>query len=564
VNRQMGAADRHRCLLVADFNLGNFAGLLGNDPEEPKVEVIGTPYGQVVPVLAPEGGGWREAPDCCLVWTRPEGVCESFGRLLAEEQVELEAVLGEVDEFAELLLDVAGRVKGLFAAAWWTPFLHRGYGMLDLRPGEGVGDVLLRMNLRLADRLGEADNAYLLDTRKWVETAGPAAFQPKLWYMGKIPFGQQVFAEAVRDLKAGLNGLDGRGRKLIVVDLDDTLWGGIVGEVGWEQLKLGGHDHVGEAFADFQRALKGLNRRGILLAIASKNEERVALEGIAQHPEMVLSLDDFAGWRIDWEDKAQNIADMVAELNLGLQSVVFIDDNPAERSRVREALPEVFVPEWPADPALYPSALLGLRCFDAPRVSVEDRQRSRMYAAERQRWETKRRVPSLQEWLDSLELKVEVEELGAANLPRAAQLLNRTNQMNLSTRRLSEGELRQWAEGSGRQVWVFHVSDRFGDSGLTGLASLERRGKEAQVVDFVLSCRVMGRQIEETMIHHLGQRAGKAGGERLLVELVPTAKNAPCRDFFFRVFQEEGGESRFVWELERDLPLPSHVELRKR
>ena len=156
------------------------------------------------------------------------------------------------------------------------------------------------------------------------------------------------------DLKAGLNGLDGRGRKLIVVDLDDTLWGGIVGEVGWEQLKLGGHDHVGEAFADFQRALKGLNRRGILLAIASKNEERVALEGIAQHPEMVLSLDDFAGWRIDWEDKAQNIADMVAELNLGLQSVVFIDDNPAERSRVREALPEVFVPEWPADPALYP------------------------------------------------------------------------------------------------------------------------------------------------------------------------------------------------------------------
>jgi len=557
----MGVADPHRCLLVADFNLGNFAGLLGNDPQEPKVEVIGTPYGQVVPVLAPESGGWREGPDCCLVWTRPEGVCESFGRLLAGERVERETVLGEVDEFAELLLDVAGRVKGLFAAAWWTPFLQRGRGMLDLRPGVGVGDVLLRMNLRLADRLGEADNAFLLDTRKWVETAGSATFQAKLWYMGKIPFGQQVFAEAVRDLKAGLDGLDGRGRKLIVVDLDDTLWGGIVGEVGWEQLKLGGHDHAGEAFADFQRALESLNRRGILLAIASKNEERVALEAIAQHPEMVLGPDDFASWRIDWEDKAQNIADMVAELNLGLQSVVFIDDNPAERARVREALPEVFVPEWPADPALYPSALLGLRCFDAPRVSDEDRQRSRIYAAERQRRETQRRVPSLQEWLDSLELKVRVEELSAANLPRAAQLLNRTNQMNLATRRLAEGELREWAEGAERQVWVFHASDRFGNSGLIGLTSLECLGKEVQVVDFVLSCRVMGRQIEETMIYYSSQRAEEAGAKRLVAELLPTAKNGPCRDFFARIFAERDRVNRFVRELGEDLPLPSHVEL---
>jgi FkbH-like protein len=557
----MGVADPHRCLLVADFNLGNFAGLLGNDPEEPKVEVIGTPYGQVVPALARGGTWWEEAPDCCLVWTRPEGVCESFGRLLAGERVDLETVFGEVDEFAERLLDAAGRVKGLFAAAWWTPFLQRGQGMLDLRPGVGVGDALLRMNLRLADRLGEADNIFLLDTRKWVETAGSATFQPKLWYMGKIPFGQQVFAEAVRDLKAGLDGLDGRGRKLIVVDLDDTLWGGIVGEVGWEQLKLGGHDHAGEAFVDFQRALKRLNRRGILLAIASKNEERVALEAIAQHPEMVLGLADFAGWRIDWGDKGQNIDDMVAELNLGLQSVVFIDDNPAERARVGEALPEVFVPEWPADSALYASTLLGLRCFDAPRVSAEDRQRSLMYAAERQRRETRGRVPSLQEWLDSLELKVRVEELNAANLPRAAQLLNRTNQMNLSTRRLSETELREWADGEGREVWVFHASDRFGDSGLTGLASLECRGEKGLIIDFVLSCRVMGRQIEETMIHHLTQRAGEAGTERLVAELVSTAKNAPCRDFFSRVFQEEDQGNRFVRELERDLPLPSHVEL---
>jgi FkbH-like protein len=325
-------------------------------------------------------------------------------------------------------------------------------------------------------------------------------------------------------------------------------------------LRVGGHDHVGEAFVDFQRELKALSRRGILLAIASKNEEKVALEAIEKHPEMILERDDFVGWRIDWEDKALNIVDLVAALNLGLRSVVFIDDSPAERSRVREALPEVLVPEWPVDPALYAAALRDLRCFDVPRISSVDRERTGMYAAERRRRELKKEVPSLEDWFRSLALRVRAEPLNAGNAPRASQLLDRTHQMNLTGRQLSAAELLAWAALPGREAWVFYVSDRFGDSGLTGLASLEEKERWGLVADFALSCRVMGRQVEEAMVHHLVERASARGLEQLRAECVPTPQNGPCLSFFTRRLPAAGAHA-FSWELKRSFPLPPHIEL---
>lgn len=554
----------YRCLLISDFNLDNLAGLLTYDEEEPRVEVIVAPYGQPVSgLIQRQGEWWQQKPHCGLVWTRPEGAIAAFGRRFQGEGVADGEILAEVDAFAELLRQAAGQLKALFVPTWEVPGWQRGYGPLDLRPGLGIGYALLQMNLRLADRLADLANVFVLDLRRWLEPAGDRAFQPRLWQLARIPFHRSVFVEAVRDLKAALRGLEGQARKLIALDLDDTLWGGIVGEVGWEGLRLGGHDPTGEAFLEFQRALKTLSRRGVLLAIVSRNEEQVALEAIARHPEMILRLEDFAGWRINWQDKAQNLADLVAELNLGLASVVFIDNDPVERARIRQALPEVWVPEWPAHPSLYASTLLGLRCFDRPEVSSEDRDRIQHYAAERQRREQRRQVPSLEEWLASLELKVRVEPLALANAPRAAQLLKRTNQMNLTGRRLTETELLAWVKGPGRECWVFSVADRFGDSGLTGLASLEQCGATGWIADFALSCRVMGRRVEEAMIYYLVQRARELGLREVCAECVPTAKNRPCRDFFARIFAVGEQENSFVWSLTQEFPLPPHLELRR-
>jgi FkbH-like protein len=305
-----------------------------------------------------------------------------------------------------------------------------------------------------------------------------------------------------------------------------------------------------------------MKNRGILLAIASKNEEQVALEAIRKHPEMVLKLEDFAGWRINWQDKAQNVLDLMTELNLGPQSTLFIDDNPAERARVKESLPEVLVPDWPEDPLFYPAALLSLRCFEMPSLSQEDLVRTSMYLSENKRQALKQTVSSLEDWLTRLAIRVQVEELHPANLQRATQLLNKTNQMNLSTRRMSEAELMAWAEDKHHRLWTMRVSDKFGDAGLTGIISLEIQDPNAQIVDFILSCRVMGRKIEEAMLATAIQHAAALGVEEVYARYIPTAKNKPCLDFFKSLaprFQQQG--ERFIRDGKKPFPVPGHITL---
>ena len=553
----------HTCVLVSDFNLQNFAGYLANDPEFPTIEAISTPYGQVpATLLDKDAPCWQNEPDVAVVWTRPESVIPDFNALLKYEQIRLPEILQQVDEFCTLLTSISRRVKYVLVPSWVLPFYRRVFGVLDMKTGIGLTNTLMRMNLRLTENLEQASNIYVLNTQRWVEQVGNSAFSLKLWYLGKIVFDNAVFKAAVRDVKAALGGLLGFSRKLIILDLDDTLWGGIVGDTGWENLVLGGHHHLGEAYVDFQQALKSLQNRGVLLAIVSKNEEQIALEAIGKHPEMVLKQDDFVGWRINWQDKAQNILDLLTELNLGPQSAVFIDDNPAERARVKESLPEVLVPDWPPDPLFYPATLLGLRCFDMPSLSREDLDRTAMYLSDNKREALKKAVSSTGEWLNGLGIRVQVEELHSANLQRAAQLLNKTNQMNLSTRRLSETELAAWADDPGHRLWTIRVADKFGDAGLTGIVSLEIQDQTAQIVDFILSCRVMGRKIEEALLSIAIQSARESGVEGVSARYIPTPKNKPCLDFFKALvprFQQQG--ENFIQNGKQPFAVPGHIEI---
>jgi FkbH-like protein len=549
------------CVLVSDFNLRNLAGYTANDPEPPVLQPVIAASGEPVPaLLEPAARHWEPRPEAALIWTQPQSVSPTFAALLRCEPAGSRQALAEVDEFCARLRAIGGRVGHAFVPTWVVPTYRRIFGMLDTQNDVGPANTLMRMNLRLMENLESVSNLHVLNAQRWIEAAGAGAFAPKLWYLGKIPFGNAVFQAAVGDVKAALRGATGCGRKLVIVDLDDTLWGGVVGEVGWERLVLGGHHHAGEAFADFQRALKSLKNRGILLAVVSKNEEAVAIEAIRRHPEMVLGVEDFAARRINWQDKAHNVLEVLGELNLGPQSAVFIDDSPAERARVREGLPEVLVPDWPRDPVHYPAALLSLRCFETPSLSAEDLARTALYLSESRRAELKRAVGSTAEWLKGLAVRVRVETLGPANLQRAAQLLNKTNQMNLSTRRMSEAELAAWAEPGHRRLWTFRVSDRFGDAGLTGIASIEVQGRMAQIVDFVMSCRVMGRGIEEAMLFTAIAHA--PADAELHARYLPTARNTPCLDFFKGLaprFRQEA--DLFVRDAGHPFPLPGHIEL---
>lgn len=474
---------------------------------------------------------WEQPHDAALVWTRPDAAIPSFRELAEFRVVRLERILAEVDEFATALMRLRDRVTIVLVPTWTSPPHVRGLGPSDLRPG-GLGHALAAMNLRVLDRLASVPNLFALDTRSWLVEAGARAMEPSFWYMAKLPFAPQVFARAAAEAKSALVTARKGPRKLLVLDLDDVLWGGIVGEDGTKGLRLGGHDPVGEAFADFQRTLKALHNRGVLLAIASRNDEAVALDAIRTHPEMVLRENDFVAHRIDWRDKAGNIAELTAELGLGLDSVVFIDDSPAERARVREALPEVFVPEWPVETMRYAQALSSLRCFDTLGLTNEDRERGDLYRAEHAREAGRRAEQSAQDWLRSLDLVVQVEEFGERNLKRIAQLVNKTNQMNLTTRRHSEAELQQWCREPQRRLWSFRAADRFGDSGLIGVLSVEAIGERLQLVDFLLSCRVVGRGIELLMIHQAVKHATEAGLSRVVARHVPSERNRPCLEFW--------------------------------
>jgi len=524
-----------RGLLISDFNIENLSSYLKKEPNAPAIDSVITCYGEVFQTLLDDAAPcWSERPDFVVAWTRPEAVLEAFRKLLDCCSVNEKDLNAQVDTFSAALRQASKRTRALFVPTWViTPF-HQTHGLLDLSPTCGVARALMQINRRLLETLEGVPAVYPLWTEKWIQLAGPTAFNQRLWYLGKIRFSNDVFKAAARDLKAGLRGLGGQAKKVIILDLDDVLWGGTVGETGWQGISLGGHDPSGEAFVDFQRDLKALSRRGILLAIVSKNEETVAIEAIANHPEMVLKMDDFAGWRINWQDKAANIIDLMAELKLGVESAVFIDDSPVERARAREALPQLIVPEWPSDKRLYTEALLSLDCFDRPSLTDDDRQRVRMYAVDRARKESQPQLNNLEEWLATLKTTVTVEELNQSNLPRVAQLLNKTNQMNLSTRRMSEADFQMWASEKDRRTWAFRVSDKFGDSGLIGILSLELDGSQARIIDFVLSCRVIGRKIEEAMLFVAIACARTAGIEEVYATYCQTPKNKPCYAFFQR------------------------------
>jgi FkbH-like protein len=545
--------------LISDFNLETLGHYLANGTTEPQLSVSVAPFGQVFPSLLQPAHA--VGTDFALVWTSPEKIVPTFANALNHEAVDEDRLLAEVDQFADCLRESQKHFRAVFVVSWTLPLHQRGDGILNLRR-QGLRRLLLKMNLRLAEQLESCAGIYLLDGQRWMEAVGKNAFSPKLWYLTKTPFHGDVFRGAASDVKAAISAVLGASRKLIIVDLDNTMWGGVVGDLGWQNLRLGGHDYLGEAYVDFQRALKSLRNRGILLAVASKNEESVALEAMAKHPEMVLRPDDFSAHRINWNDKAANIAELVAELNLGLQSVVFIDDNPVERARVREALPEVYVPDWPDDKTLFASHLLGLDCFDTAYVTAEDASRHQLYSEEKQRERSREQIGSAEEWLRSLGTELTVEESGDADRVRVVQLMNKTNQMNLSTRRVSEPELRAWLQPNNRKLWAFRVKDRFGDSGLTGILSLEIQDEVAKITDFVLSCRVMGRNVERAMVAFAASYGKALGLTELRADYLPTAKNKPCLKFWMSSgFLFDEAQNRFTWPVSMPYPFPEGIEI---
>ncbi len=395
-----------------------------------------------------------------------------------------------------------------------------------------IDDPIERLNAELRRVAAAVQGASVLDYDGLVARHGRLAWHdPVKWLTVRQPIRADRLGALAEEWLRFLVPLSGRVCKVLVCDLDNTLWGGVVGEDGLAGLRLD-EGYPGEAYRSLQRAILDLARRGVVLAICSKNNSDDAMRAISEHPGMLLRPHDFAAQRINWGDKVQNLRDIATELNLGLDAVAFLDDNPAERDLVRSLLPEVVVIELPEDPFGFAEALRRCPVFERLSLSAEDGERARMYLEQRQRRELETQSTSLEDFYRSLDMQARIAALGPATVARAAQLTQKTNQFNLTTQRYSEQRLAALAADPRWCALTVALRDRFGDNGTVGLMIAERVGAAWEIDTFLMSCRVIGRTVETAMLAALAEIAGRDGARTLRGAFRPTKKNVPARDFY--------------------------------
>jgi len=387
----------------------------------------------------------------------------------------------------------------------------------------------------------------VFDLAASVETHGHRTmFDTKLEFYARIPFsaqGQQFLGAA---LARHVRAIFSPPAKCAVLDLDNTLWGGVLGEDGPGGIKLG-EDFPGNIFKAFQRHLLALREAGVLLALASKNNEEEVRAVFLQHPDMVLRWEHFSATRINWQHKSVSLREIAAELNLGADSLVFLDDNPAEREEVRRNAPEVRVLDLPADPLAYESALTACDWFDRLDFSQDDSVRADQYQAQNARTQAQHAAPSLDAYLENLAMVATVGFIDAETLSRASQLIAKTNQFNLTTRRHSAPEIEALVQ-SGFGLWL-RLQDRFGDNGLTALAiAVPEKDALWRIDTFLLSCRIIGRSAETALLHCVLREIAKRGGQTVLGEFIVTGRNSICADFYAR--HGFGAENETLWRLD--------------
>lgn len=546
----------------------------------PAIRVAGLSRGLAAAVHVAPYGLYRQSllgTDAALVAFAPQLILLALDAHDSALQLPLDAteaeveaaVQGRVDEWRQLWRQArerfSARVVQQTLLAGEPPLFGSFDGLLPASPRA----VLERLNAALRSA-ARAEGVLLLDLA-WQAaqgTFGSGLADPVRWHQAKqlvSPSLAPWYGDMVARVAAAAVG---RARKCLVLDLDNTLWGGVVGDDGVEALRIGQGTPEGEAFSAFQRHVQALARRGIVLAVCSKNDAAVAEAGFA-HPEMTLARTDIAAFVANWDDKASNLRAIAHTLEIGLDSLVFVDDNPAERDIVRRELPEVAVPELPEDVAGYPALLAAAGCFEAVSFTPDDASRGRSYALNAQRAAALSQATDLAGYLRGLAMTLGATPVDAVVLPRVTQLLNKTNQFNLTTRRYTDAEVARLAGDPAAVALAFRLADKFGDNGLISVViarpdpALER--DELLIDSWLMSCRVLGRQVEHAVLGALVAAAARRGARALVGEYRPTARNAMVAahyatlGFTRRPAPADAATDATFWRRDLDTPsLPRH------
>jgi len=513
--------------------------------ENINLNVLDTDYNQIETQLLDENSEIFEfGPDNILMYICTEKLYEEF----------LEMSIGKKKTFAD---DMMQRI-----ISYWDRInlMHkcnilqfnfveiddRAYGNYSAKLDVSFIWQVRKLNYLLQENAAKYSNVYLIDLASIQNRFGRNnTINDEIYFTSKITLNLETVPYVAKNVIDVIGSMHGNVKKCIVLDLDNTLWGGVIGDDGLGKIEIGELGR-GHAFTNFQRWLKQLKERGILLAICSKNDEVNAREPFEKHPEMVLKLDDISIFVANWEDKVQNIRNIQRSINLGMDSLVFIDDNPFERNLVKTMIPAITVPEMPEDPAQYVNYLQSLNLFETILYSQEDSVRTEQYKSEFERQRLQTQFDSIDGYLKSLEMVGEAKPFDELHFSRIAQLAQRSNQFNLRTIRYTESDIKIIAESDYYLTRYYTLKDKFGDHGLVSVLILKKESEQILFIDtWLMSCRVLKRGMEEFIINHMVAIAKGMGVKRIIGEYIPTSKNAMVRDIYDKMGFDRIEENKF-------------------
>jgi FkbH-like protein len=410
-------------------------------------------------------------------------------------------------------------------------------------------------NMRIIKLANDNKNIKIIDFKSFVlKQSTDKIIDWKYYYLSKMIINPKITNDFRFWFNQEINSIEMKRKKCLILDLDNTLWGGILGEDGISGIKIGG-DYPGNAFLDFQKAILELYKSGVILAVCSKNNESDVFEAWDKNPNILIKKEHLALYRINWQNKAENIASIIKQLNIGADSIVFLDDNPAEREIVKQFLPSVETPDFPSRPYMLPVFIKTVsdNYFKTYQLTQEDKSKTKQYKENTKREEFQKGFVNFDEYLSSLEIEIKVQQASTLTIPRIAQMTQKTNQFNLTTRRYSESDILSFIQ-CGNWVYTVSVSDRFGDNGITGLViiNIDKTNVKANIDSLLLSCRILGKGIEEAFMFTVFEKLKKAGIQEIEATYIQSAKNEQVKSFYDKLGFQLNTNTELVEETNKD------------
>lgn len=508
--------------------------------------VLDTDYNQIdMQLLDKASETYEFNPDVIIIYVSTDKIYEEF--------LDLDVGLRSsfADDYCKKLTGywnlISENTSAKIIQTNFTEIDDRAFGNYSSKVKDAFIYQIRKLNYLVEEAMSERKEVYPLDLLSIQINLGISQFYDSvLYYNAKMAVSIDAIPYIAKNVTDIIKTFKGSFKKGVILDLDNTLWGGVIGDDGLGGIEIG-ELKTGHVFSDFQRWLKQLKDRGILLCVCSKNNEDTAKEPFEQHEEMVLRLNDFSMFVANWEDKASNIRYIQKSLNIGMDSLVFIDDNPFERNLVRETIPEITVPELPTDPANYLSFLQSENLFETASYSSEDKDRTKQYQAEAKRRSLEQEFVSIDDYLINLEMVGEAKPFEPVRYSRIAQLTQRSNQFNLRTIRYTEADIERIANDDNYLTIYYTLKDKFGDHGLVSVVILEKKSEKDIFVDtWLMSCRVLKRGMEEFIINKLVETARNNGFEKIYSEYIETPKNKMVKDIYKTMGFTETEQSKYV------------------